>query len=249
MIQACEDDFAAEAAEDSMYASPIGGEQTFIAGLRAKTAAGSFLTWHERARLAAAYNLMNATGHEDRMQQSLILSAMRALVDCQTIWLQRRDHEQSETVTTTDVLRFVRERIREAGGSPEQADGIRVGVNPTDPTVVDITIPMSPVTVYSAVILAKTPEATERVVDVLREDGYDVSSAHPSVGGREAVEATLARVRQGRELDVSPEAAAAGKCCHKETPGCYCAVGFPYDEMCPVCRDQPNRYVFTRCDC
>jgi hypothetical protein len=179
MIQACEDDFAAEAAEDSMYASPIGGEQKFIEGLRAKTAAGSFLTWHERARLGAAYNLMNATGHEDRMQQSLVLDAIRALADCQTIWLQRREREESETVTTTDVLRFVRERIREAGGSSEQADGIRVAVNPTDPSAVDITIPMLPMAVYSAVILAKTPEATDRVTDVLRDAGYDVSGGAP----------------------------------------------------------------------
>ena len=38
--------------------------------------------------------------------------------------------------------------------------------------------------------------------------------------------------------------------CHKGALGCYCAVGYPYDKMCPDCRDDraPND-IYSKCVC
>jgi hypothetical protein len=37
--------------------------------------------------------------------------------------------------------------------------------------------------------------------------------------------------------------------CRKEVPECFCATGFRYEEMCPDCRDEPIRDIFSRCVC
>lgn len=40
------------------------------------------------------------------------------------------------------------------------------------------------------------------------------------------------------------------KTCKKDVEGCYCLVGFPYEEMCPECRDTRNENdIYSRCVC
>lgn len=47
----------------------------------------------------------------------------------------------------------------------------------------------------------------------------------------------------------SREQIAHGEACLSGVPGCYCRVGFPYEEMCPACRDEPGRNRHSRCEC
>lgn len=57
------------------------------------------------------------------------------------------------------------------------------------------------------------------------------------------------------EVDTTAEALAAalkelGKNCRKGSFTCYCAVGFPYEKMCPDCRDgRAPDDVYSRCVC
>jgi len=38
--------------------------------------------------------------------------------------------------------------------------------------------------------------------------------------------------------------------CNKNIIGCFCIVGFPYELMCPLCRDNRNKGdIYSRCVC
>lgn len=37
--------------------------------------------------------------------------------------------------------------------------------------------------------------------------------------------------------------------CRREIEGCFCATGFDYEDMCPDCRDEPNRWKYSYCVC
>jgi hypothetical protein len=37
--------------------------------------------------------------------------------------------------------------------------------------------------------------------------------------------------------------------CHKTISGCYCKIGWPYEKMCPKCRDDKNRDIRSYCVC
>lgn len=52
--------------------------------------------------------------------------------------------------------------------------------------------------------------------------------------------------------DVDDNKLAKGEYCHKERPGCFCAVGFPYEELCEACKDEeggPENVRYSRCVC
>jgi hypothetical protein len=40
-----------------------------------------------------------------------------------------------------------------------------------------------------------------------------------------------------KDEDVNEYELERGSYCCKEVPGCFCRVGFPYERMCPDCRD------------
>ena len=38
--------------------------------------------------------------------------------------------------------------------------------------------------------------------------------------------------------------------CRKKSPGCYCDIGFPYEKMCPDCRDGRHPTdIYSYCVC
>jgi len=59
ILSACEQDIAAEFAEDSLYVSSIGKEADFLASLRVHVTRGEGLTDYETRRLVAAYDVLN----------------------------------------------------------------------------------------------------------------------------------------------------------------------------------------------
>ena len=44
-----------------------------------------------------------------------------------------------------------------------------------------------------------------------------------------------------RSDNVIPEMLDKGKYCNDGVPGCYCKVGFPYEEQCVDCRDTRDK--------
>lgn len=40
-----------------------------------------------------------------------------------------------------------------------------------------------------------------------------------------------------KNKDVDEEKLQNGEYCQKGSPGCFCKVGWPYERMCPDCRD------------
>lgn len=80
MLAECTADIAAEFAEDSLYASPIGEEQDFIERLCRVVADGGegAVTTEERRRLRAAFDVMNAPAdHEERARRGEALQQAR----------------------------------------------------------------------------------------------------------------------------------------------------------------------------
>ena len=74
---------------------------------------------------------------------------------------------------------------------------------------------------------------------------------------------TVNQVRKERGLEPIPEGdvilnpdtfqkeilKANGDNCRKGVPGCCCKTGFAYEDMCPNCRDEPNRDIYSCCVC
>jgi hypothetical protein len=48
--------------------------------------------------------------------------------------------------------------------------------------------------------------------------------------------------------DVDPVKEENGDYCRKKCPGCFCAVGWPYELQCPDCRDG-DRDKYSYCVC
>lgn len=49
--------------------------------------------------------------------------------------------------------------------------------------------------------------------------------------------------------EVNRDKQAAGEYCQKHCPGCFCAVGWPYEEQCPNCRDSWKAGEFRNSYC
>jgi hypothetical protein len=49
--------------------------------------------------------------------------------------------------------------------------------------------------------------------------------------------------------DVDKKKLEAGEYCHKRSPGCFCAVGWPYERQCPDCRGTKLADKYSYCGC
>jgi hypothetical protein len=49
--------------------------------------------------------------------------------------------------------------------------------------------------------------------------------------------------------DVDPVKEENGDYCRKGVPGCFCAIGWPYEKQCPDCRGTPLADKYSYCGC
>lgn len=50
-------------------------------------------------------------------------------------------------------------------------------------------------------------------------------------------------------IDVDPAKQENGEYCRKKCPGCFCAVGWPYELQCPDCRGTKLADKYSYCGC
>ena len=66
--------------------------------------------------------------------------------------------------------------------------------------------------------------------------------AHEKMYGTVTVESAIESLKYQIESE-------GRRTCRKGTPGCYCKIGWPYDEQCPDCRDDWNEGEFRDSYC